>query len=112
MFCYQISEPDVQLHFNLLTRSKGGFLMTVPVRCTASARAQQSNEEMNFTLSDWMLNRVQLPGDSDASTKRSSAHLILESDRTRGCTNGARKCTDCTMWVPSVKWQRRRLREK
>lgn len=39
-------------------------------------------------------------------------HFILESNRTRGCTNGARKCTDCTMWVPCVKWQWRRLENK
>lgn len=53
--------------------------MTVPVRCAARNRAQLSNEEMNFTLSDWMLNRVRLPRDSDASTKRlSTPHFEVQ----------------------------------
>lgn len=103
---FTFSEVDFSFHFNCLTQRKRDFLMTVPVRCTAFNRAQlsneSSNEEMNFTLSDWMLNHVLLPQDSNASTKRPSTPHF-ESKRARGCTNGARKFTACTMRVPSVK---------
>lgn len=44
----------------------------LPTRWAARNRAQMSNEEMNFTLSDWMLNHIRLPLDSDASTKHPS----------------------------------------